>query len=55
VTADSSAVAIDEFYWAPRQPSEDNSNDTCINFNTSEGGWEDDYCDAIYYLSYICE
>lgn len=55
VTADETEVAIEQFYWAPRQPSEDNSTDTCVNFNVAEGGWEDDHCDAVYYLSYICK
>jgi hypothetical protein len=57
VTANSSdcEVPITEFYWAPWHPSEDNSSDTCINFNVGRGGWEDDHCDGVCYLNCLCE
>ncbi|XP_059470205.1 hepatic lectin-like [Neocloeon triangulifer] len=50
------SVPISEFHWGPGQPSEDNSEDRCINFRVMSGGWYGDNCEfPPYYLSYICE
>ncbi|XP_059480015.1 C-type lectin domain family 4 member K-like [Neocloeon triangulifer] len=46
---------ITDYFWLPGEPSNDTSNDYCMRFDVSVGGWLDDPCDTNFLVGYICE